>query len=133
MGGIPDERAQLLAPELGSLLGVIFNSERETGELTNELAGRYEEIDLLYAISEILGHTLQLKEAAQTIIREVSDVVGARRASIMVYDEEAGRLVTVAARGFSPDDTKPVDPNDPRSGRWQGQGKLECGIHIQDK
>ncbi|PIQ83340.1 MAG: phosphoadenylyl-sulfate reductase [Candidatus Omnitrophica bacterium CG11_big_fil_rev_8_21_14_0_20_63_9] len=24
---------------------------------------------------------------------------------------------------------KPVDPNDPRSGRWAGQGKTECGIH----
>ena len=26
----------------------------------------------------------------------------------------------------------PLDPNNPRSGRWQGQ-KLECGIHIQAK
>ena len=25
--------------------------------------------------------------------------------------------------------TKPVDPNDPRSGRWAGQDKTECGIH----
>lgn len=25
--------------------------------------------------------------------------------------------------------TKPVDPNDPRSGRWAGQNKTECGIH----
>jgi len=24
---------------------------------------------------------------------------------------------------------KPVDPNDPRSGRWAGTGKTECGIH----
>jgi phosphoadenosine phosphosulfate reductase len=24
----------------------------------------------------------------------------------------------------------PFDPENPRSGRWQGQ-KLECGIHIQ--
>jgi phosphoadenosine phosphosulfate reductase len=24
---------------------------------------------------------------------------------------------------------KPVDPNDPRSGRWVGTGKTECGIH----
>jgi phosphoadenosine phosphosulfate reductase len=24
---------------------------------------------------------------------------------------------------------KPVDPNDPRSGRWAGQNKTECGIH----
>lgn len=35
--------------------------------------------------------------------------------------------------GCKPCTALPLDPNDPRSGRWQGQGKLECGIHIQDK
>jgi sigma-B regulation protein RsbU (phosphoserine phosphatase) len=43
---------------------------------------------------------VQLEEATQTIAREVSTVVGARRASIMVFDEAAGVLRTVAARGF---------------------------------
>lgn len=32
--------------------------------------------------------------------------------------------------GCEPCTTKPLDPNNPRSGRWQGQ-KLECGIHIE--
>jgi len=32
--------------------------------------------------------------------------------------------------GCEPCTTVPLDPEDPRSGRWQGQ-KLECGIHIQ--
>jgi len=32
--------------------------------------------------------------------------------------------------GCEPCTTPPLDPNNPRSGRWQGQ-KLECGIHIQ--
>lgn len=32
--------------------------------------------------------------------------------------------------GCEPCTSLPVDPNNPRSGRWQGQ-KLECGIHIQ--
>lgn len=34
--------------------------------------------------------------------------------------------------GCEPCTTKPIDPANPRSGRWQGQ-KLECGIHIQEK
>ena len=34
--------------------------------------------------------------------------------------------------GCEPCTTRPLDPNNPRSGRWQGQ-KLECGIHIQAK
>jgi phosphoadenosine phosphosulfate reductase len=32
--------------------------------------------------------------------------------------------------GCEPCTSLPVDPNDPRSGRWGGQ-KQECGIHIQ--
>ena len=32
--------------------------------------------------------------------------------------------------GCEPCTSVPLDPSNPRSGRWQGQ-KLECGIHIQ--
>jgi phosphoadenosine phosphosulfate reductase len=32
--------------------------------------------------------------------------------------------------GCEPCTTIPLDPNDPRSGRWAGQ-KVECGIHIE--
>ncbi|MEO8225864.1 MAG: GAF domain-containing SpoIIE family protein phosphatase [Gemmatimonadota bacterium] len=83
------------------IVAMVLDGARERALLSEELAGRYEEIDLLYAISEILGRTVSLDEAAQTIVREVSGVVGARRASIMVADEEAGVLRTVAARGFT--------------------------------
>ena len=34
--------------------------------------------------------------------------------------------------GCEPCTSLPFDPDNPRSGRWQGQ-KLECGIHIQTK
>ena len=34
--------------------------------------------------------------------------------------------------GCEPCTSVPLDPENPRSGRWQGQ-KLECGIHIQAK
>ncbi len=33
--------------------------------------------------------------------------------------------------GCQPCTQLPIDPNDIRSGRWQGKQKLECGIHIQ--
>lgn len=35
--------------------------------------------------------------------------------------------------GCEPCTQLPPDPNDPRSGRWSGEEKLECGIHIQAK
>ena len=34
--------------------------------------------------------------------------------------------------GCAPCTTPPVDPDNPRSGRWSGQ-KLECGIHVQSE
>ncbi len=108
-------RSAEVAAQCGSIFSSFLAAEREMAEVTDELTGRYEEIDLLYAISEILGHTVRLEEAAQTIVREVSDVVGARRASIMVYDEETALLRNVAARGFSAEGLKPVPVNDPAS------------------
>jgi phosphoadenosine phosphosulfate reductase len=33
--------------------------------------------------------------------------------------------------GCAPCTALPFDPDNPRSGRWQGKQKLECGIHIQ--
>lgn len=102
------EAARRVSPVLAALL----DAERQRAFMAEELAGRYEEIDLLYAISEILGRTVQLEEATQTIVREVSTVVGARRASIMVFDEAAGALRTVAARGFGVESLAPVPVDD---------------------
>jgi sigma-B regulation protein RsbU (phosphoserine phosphatase) len=110
--GVAEARASEVAGQLAGVLSAFFSGEREMAEITDELTSRYEEIDLLYAISEILGHTVRLEEAARTIVREVSDVVGARRASIMVHDEATGLLRTVAARGFSSDGHAPVRTDD---------------------
>jgi sigma-B regulation protein RsbU (phosphoserine phosphatase) len=100
------------APRVLSLVAALLESERQRAYVAEELAGRYEEIELLYAISEILGRTVRLEEAAQIIVREVSAVIGARRASIMVFDEASGTLRTVAARGFTPEGLIPVPVED---------------------
>ena len=112
-GGVanPHDVGQRLMPIAGALVA----SEYHAVQISEELANRYEEIDLLYAISDTLGRTLRLEEAAQKIVRDVSDVVGASRASIMVYDDESDALRTVAARGFNPEQLEPVDPVDDSS------------------
>jgi phosphoadenosine phosphosulfate reductase len=33
--------------------------------------------------------------------------------------------------GCEPCTAKPLDGADPRSGRWQGTGKIECGLHTE--
>jgi len=115
VGDLPQARAAEVAPQLAGILGAFLGVERDTAGVVDELAGVYKEIDLLYAISEILGHTTRLEEAAPTIVKEVADVVGSRRASIMVHDEATGLLRTVAARGFSPEGLLPVATDDPHS------------------
>jgi len=109
------ERARTGASRVLPALAAILVAERNRGYLAEELSSRYEEIDLLYAISEILGQTVRLEEATRTIVRQVSTVVGARRASIMVHDEAAGVLRTVAARGFGVEGLAPVSLDDPDS------------------
>ena len=106
-----EAKAMSLLPALSALL----ESDWHRSRVGEELASRYEEIDLLYTITEILGSTVRLDEAAQVIVREVAGVVGARRASIMVHDAARNRLRTVAARGFTADDEFFVQVDDPVS------------------
>ncbi len=83
--------------------------------IVQELAARYEEINLLYTIGEILGRTVSLREATATILIELSDIVGAGRASILVHDASTGLLNVVAARGFRADETPAIAVDDPCS------------------
>ncbi len=100
---------------LGSLLARLLDSERDALQVAEELSHRYEEIDLLYTISEVLGRTLNLQEAAQVIVREVSAVVGARRASILVHDPLRAELRVVAGWGIDVSDFESVPVDDPTS------------------
>lgn len=103
------------ANDLAAVVARLVAGTLETGTLTEALAQRVEEIDLLYGIAEVFGRTVTLEEAAAIIVREVSAVVSARRASIMVHDEGAGTLRTVAARGFDLAGLQPVPVDDAHS------------------
>ena len=103
------------AKALAQVIGTVLAAERETGQVAAELSERYEEIDLIYTISEILGHTIRLDEAAHRILREVATVVRARRATLLVHDPQARLLRVVAARGVDPSDIEPIEVDDPCS------------------
>jgi len=100
---------------LRALLGLVLRADREITYLSTELAARFEEIDLLYTIGEVLGRTVRLDEAAEPIVHAVCDVVGARRASIAVHDEAAGLLRVIAARGFDAKLAPAIPIDDPAS------------------
>ena len=92
-----------------------LQSALEVEHAANELAERYEEINLLYTISEILGRTVSLDEATKTILIEVSETVGARRASVLVHDPDSNTLRAVAALGVDLLTVPPIRLDDPCS------------------
>jgi sigma-B regulation protein RsbU (phosphoserine phosphatase) len=99
---------------LAEIVGAVLGAERDATQVAAELSERYEEIDLIYTISEILGHTIRLDEAAERILREVSTVVGARRATLLVHDPEQHMLRIAASRGTKPEG-EPIEVDDPCS------------------
>jgi phosphoadenosine phosphosulfate reductase len=72
------------------------------------------------------------------MIRRVAPLAAWTARDVWRYAKEHGiELMPLYEVGYTsigcePCTTLPVDPNNPRSGRWQGE-KLECGIHIQAK
>lgn len=108
--GVGEANAEFLAAVLDRMLSY----EAETRQAAEELAERYEEINLLYSISEILGSVLPLRAAASRILEEVADVLGARRASLWAYEPESGTLHLAAAVGVQGLDG-PIPVDDPDS------------------
>ena len=109
-------RGQLEA--YGSMLAPVcthyLRAARELDRAAAELAERYEEINLLYAINEILGRTVALDEAARIILHELSDTVGAKRGALLVHDAANDQLVPVAAIGTEKD-LAPIALDDTRA------------------
>ena len=99
-----------LVPPLASL----FELEREIESFTNEVSQRYEEITLLYSISETLGATLELEKAAEYILDAVRDVMRAKRAALWV--QSAGVVdLNLAAQVGDPGRSGLLSPDDPDS------------------
>lgn len=127
----PDgERAGFAAREVARLLAY----EHEARSTASELAERYEEINLLYTISEILASVLSLDDATQRILTQVADVLGARRATLWTPEAEGETLRLRAAMGAAPTrDRIPVHDPDSVTARVFRTGEpinLERGIEF---
>jgi sigma-B regulation protein RsbU (phosphoserine phosphatase) len=101
-----------VASALSASLALAFESAREVQFFSEELSERFEEINLLYSISETLGSTLDFDSGARKILSEVRDVLGAKRGSLWVHRGEDDRLHLAAAVGED-GRIEPIDPDDP--------------------
>jgi sigma-B regulation protein RsbU (phosphoserine phosphatase) len=99
---------------LGTALDQVYSYEGEAKLAAHELSERYEEINLLYSISEILASFLSMEQASARILEEVADVLGARRAALWVRDPDTDRLHLTASVGDEGLEG-PIDVDDPTS------------------
>ena len=99
VSGGKDSTAEAVASVLHSVLERTYDFAQEIRFFTYELSERYEEINLLYSISETLWSILRLDEAARVILGEVCDVLGALRGSLWVYDPDRDELQLTASVG----------------------------------
>jgi len=104
--------AEAVSAALTPALAQGFESTREIQFFTYELSERFEEINLLYSISETLGSTLDMDSGAATILSEVRDVMGAKRGSLWVHDPGVDRLHLAAEVGED-GHSDPLSPDDP--------------------
>ena len=109
VGAPGDRQLRMLLPFVGQVL----RGAQEVEHAALELAERYEEINLLYTIGEILGRTVTLEEAASTILTEISETVGARHASILVHEAGTETLHVVAAIPAAARSAPPIRVDDP--------------------
>jgi phosphoserine phosphatase RsbU/P len=84
---------------LATAVEQVLAHEEEAKSAAHELSERYEEINLLYSISEILASFLSMEQATTRILGEVADVLGARRAALWVADTGHNSLYLTAAVG----------------------------------
>ena len=85
-----------------------------------------------------LQHVEEFKLPGGTMIQRVSPLAAWTAKDVWAYAKQHDiPLLPLYELGYTsigcePCTSLPLDPSNPRSGRWQGQ-KLECGIHIQAK
>ncbi len=89
----------------------VLDLRQEVDFFTQELTMRWEEIDLLYSISETLGSILILEEATEEILKAVCDVLGAESGSLWVHDRRQDLLRLTASVG--PGSSEPLRAQTP--------------------
>ncbi len=97
---------------LGRLVPFVRRLSRERDGAAGELAERYEEINLLYAIGELLGGTPNVETVADTLLRELAVTVGAMRAVFLLTNRVPGALAPIAMLGLQPSDYPAVSLDD---------------------
>jgi sigma-B regulation protein RsbU (phosphoserine phosphatase) len=109
-------RADLADDAIPSLMATVVPHVRrlirERDGATHELAERYEEISLLYAIGELLGSGASVESVAHTVLRELAQTIGASRGALLLHEPARDLLVPAALLGVQPQAAATVSARD---------------------
>ncbi len=118
--GEPAGRAVAL---LGDLISRRATDGFELDSLSAEILDKYEEINLLYEISGALGAVFDTELICQLVLEKAVQVIGARKASVMLLDEAEGVLRIASGVGIPGAASAAVRLGEGISGRVAQTGK----------
>ncbi|MGW8321561.1 MAG: PP2C family protein-serine/threonine phosphatase, partial [Thermodesulfobacteriota bacterium] len=81
-----------------------INAEYNINSLSGEILNKYEELNLLYELSEEMASVFDTREICEIVLRKALNVIGAERASILLWDPDREGLRVMASVGL-PEET----------------------------
>jgi sigma-B regulation protein RsbU (phosphoserine phosphatase) len=81
-----------------------INTEYNINSLSGEILNKYEELNLLYELSEEMASVFNTREICEIVLRKALNVIGAEKASILLWDPDSEGLRVMASVGL-PEET----------------------------
>ena len=85
-----------------------IQSEYDLNSLSNEILNKYEELNLLYELSEEMAAVFNTQEICNIVLRKALNVIGAGKASILLLDTHLQALRVVASAGIPEEVAKEI-------------------------
>jgi len=96
----PKSFAQQLTFLTARRLEDLVTETSDLDSLSSEIARNYEEINLLYAVSKMLGGVMRVDKACEIILHQAMETIGVEKASIMLLDNDTNELYISTAKGI---------------------------------
>jgi PAS domain S-box-containing protein len=87
----------------GPFVMAIIRDVSERVHLRAEATQRLRELQALYEADETLRRSLHLEDVLQALVDLATDILGADKTSVLVWDSRRERLIPGATRGFQPE------------------------------
>jgi phosphoserine phosphatase RsbU/P len=77
-----------------------IHAEYDMNSLSGEVLNKYEELNLLYELSEEMASVFNTREICEIVLRKALNVIGAEKASVLLWDPARERLRVMACVGL---------------------------------